>query len=414
MLLRIAWRNIWRHRSRSLVLMTAIALGMLAGVFTLGFSWGLSKQRMDNMINKVLSHVQLHTPAFKEDASVKSYIPRGIAIKDSLKRQPGVAAAAARLLLNGMLSVAGGSYGAQIHGIDPADEAALTGLDKMIVAGAYFEGEGRIPQVLIGAKLAEKLGMKTESGWKMRKDVVLSFQALNDTANSLRFRVAGIYVHHDARYEEFNLFVRREALAEAIDPKGDAAGMAHEVALRLQDPEQIVAARDQLAANYASLKAEEWRELAPDLRLMTESFRMTVYILMTIILLALAFGIVNTMLMAVLERTRELGVMMAVGMNKRRLFIMIVLETLMLALGGAAAGMLAGWLLNGWFGKRGLDLAAVSMDFGYGFDSKVYNQLDGHYYWEIAALVLLVTLVAAIWPARRALALKPVEAIRAL
>ena len=151
----------------------------------------------------------------------------------------------------------------------------------------------------------------------------------------------------------------------------------------------------------------------PEVSLVENSFGITMVIFIGIILLALLFGIINTMLMAVLERTKELGMLMAVGMNKARVFTMILLETVMLSLFGGICGILLGWALNLYFGVKGIDLGAWSTAYkSMGFDTLVYTKLSLSISMEIAVMVVITGIIASIYPAMKALKLKPAEAIR--
>ncbi|MEO1450144.1 MAG: FtsX-like permease family protein, partial [Bacteroidota bacterium] len=139
------------------------------------------------------------------------------------------------------------------------------------------------------------------------------------------------------------------------------------------------------------------------------------WIFVGIIVLALTFSIINTMLMAVLERTHELGMLMAVGMNKARVFGMIMLETIFLSMVGVPIGLIAAWGSITWLSGvgRGLDLSAFSEGLSeFGMSSVIQPQLDSHFYWQVMLLVAIASILAAVYPALRALKLKPVEAIR--
>ena len=130
-------------------------------------------------------------------------------------------------------------------------------------------------------------------------------------------------------------------------------------------------------------------------------------------MLALIFGIINTMLMAVLERNRELGMLMAVGLNKGKVFSMIVLETLLLGIVAAPIGLLLAWLTITYFGEKGIDLGAFSASMEqFGLSTKVYTELPTKYYWSLAISVLVTALLASLYPAWKAIKLRPVEAIR--
>ncbi|MEM9983744.1 MAG: FtsX-like permease family protein, partial [Bacteroidota bacterium] len=213
----------------------------------------------------------------------------------------------------------------------------------------------------------------------------------------------------NSKFDEGNVYVR---LADLQKLAKVGAGI-HEIAVVLDDIEQV----DATAAAFTTdqVMAETWADLAPDLRLISESFQVSMYIFIGIILLALAFGIVNTMLMAVLERTRELGMLMAVGMNRGRVFLMIMLETIFLVTVGGPLGLAVGYLLVSILGSIGIDMGSFSDAMSqFGMSSTVRPHLAGEYYFQIAIMVAVTALLSAIYPALRALKLKPVEAIRSV
>lgn len=147
--------------------------------------------------------------------------------------------------------------------------------------------------------------------------------------------------------------------------------------------------------------------------MMADFMSMYYYMIMGVIFFALAFGIINTMLMAVLERIKELGMLMAVGMNKKRVFSMIMLETIFLTLVGSMAGMIIGGALIGIFGQVGLNFASVQEGFeAFGWSAMVYPNIDISFFFGVTAMVIVIAILSSIIPARKALKLNPVEAIR--
>ncbi|HHG85082.1 MAG TPA: ABC transporter permease [Bacteroidetes bacterium] len=416
MLLRIAWRNIWRSKIRSLVVIVAVALGLWAGVFMMAFFWGMSSQRMRDIIETKISHVQIHHPGFREDLEIGEVIPNAMGILADLQNDDRVKAASGRIIMSGMLQNTKGAWGVQINGILPESEAALTELPTRIVGGTYLSGD-RHNRVLIGDKLMGKLGWKTESGdsvsYKLRKKLVLAFIGSDGETYNTQFRVGGVFKSLDSRFDASNIYV----LASDLQAYVGAASNMHEVAFLLNDPamaEDSTFLQD-LAAKYPGLEVLNWKGIAPDLKMVSESFSITVTIFMSVILLALLFGIVNTMMMAILERTRELGMLMAVGMNKTKVFSMIMLETIFLTTVGAPIGLLAAYLSVSYFGKTGIDISAIGEGTAqFGMRSIVYTSIDTSYYLQITFMVVIAALVASVFPARRALRLNPSEAVRAL
>lgn len=402
MLVKIAWRNIWRNRNRSLVLILSIVMGIWAGAFIMAFYWGMSKSQVEDSIHQNLSHLQIHHPEFKNDYDPSLEIAEAATLKEKLENDTRVAAVSNRAIGVAMASSANKSSGVTIFGIDPVSEEAVTGLKEKIIEGAYFE-TGKHNQVVVGNKLAEELKIG------IRNKIICTFQDMDGDITSVAARVVGIYKTRNARLEEGYMYMLHDDLAGL---QGKDA-LVHEIAILLNDEEQVLAVQDMLMTDYPNLQVESWMDLSPELRMMVESFNQYMYIIIGIILLALLFGIINTMLMSILERVKELGVLMSIGLNKTRVFLMIMLETMFIALIGGPVGLLLAWSTVQLTNKSGISLAAFSEGLEqFGYNPMVYPELGLSAYLNILLMVLIAALIAAIFPAMRALRLKPVEAIR--
>lgn len=402
MLTTIAWRNIWRARTRSGVVIGAIILGIWALVFMISFTTGMVQSYVDNAIATSIGHLQVHQDSFREEPKLIYSFTTDDETLQYLGELEGVAGAAPRTLVNAMAGSSRSTRGVQIRGIDPAAEILVTGLDQQLVEGEYFPEKGRNP-VLISQALANKLKVK------IRSKVVLTFQDKNLEITAGAFRVVGLFNTGNKPFDEGNVFVRRSDINRLLGEEQ----MAHELAFFLNDPQRLGAVQQEVQAKLPDLLVEDYRQVAPDLQLYEGQIQTSATIFMVIIMLALLFGIINTMLMAVLERYRELGMLMAVGMNKVRVFGMIVLETLFLAVLALIPGLLLGWLTVVWLADSGIDLSAFSGGLSqFGMSQVVYPQLQAGFYVQLALAVALTALIGALYPAWRAIRLRPVEAIR--
>jgi len=287
-------------------------------------------------------------------------------------------------------------------GTPVSDERKVTGLDSMVVDGTYFIDSSR-KEILIGSKLAEKIHVKVGS------KVVMMLQDANNEMVSGAFRVKGIYKTRNSGYDEIMVFIPLHRMQELV-ALGD---VSNELAVLLNPGASLDVARKQISTLAKNEEVMDWMGLSPELDLVVNSFDMYMYIFMGIILLALMFGIVNTMLMAVLERQRELGMLMAIGMNRLRVFTMVMLETIWLAMVGGPLGLLLGHATIVYFGTHGVNLSqyseALSM---YGFSNIIYFQLDQKFYWPVLLMTVGVAVISAVYPAFKAVRLEPTQAIR--
>lgn len=401
MIPKIAWRNIWRNRTRSLVIIASVTLGLWAGIFIMALSFGMTEERKHQLINEQISHIQLHTPEFTDKQELSQFIPNGPAILDSVQHLPAIKYASGRSLITGMLSAPEGGTGVQIIGIYPKEEHQLTGLDSKVVEGDYFPDKKN--RIMVGKALAENLGLKLGS------KVVLTFQDTSANMVAGAFRISALYKTASSKMDELLVYVSNKDIANLMDTDP----MVHEIAMLLNENAQLDTVQQALIKTYPNLKVENWKQLSPELNYIDEMMDLFLYIFIGIILFALAFGLVNTMLMAVLERVRELGMMMAIGLTKTKLFFMVLLETTYLALTGAAVGFILGYITILLTGNSGIDLSIVQQgmeELGYG--SVLYPTLDWKYYPIIGAMVVVFAVLSAIYPAIKALSLSPPEAIR--
>lgn len=400
MILKVAWRNIWRHKVRSLVVVIALALGLWAGIFASAFVNGMMNQKVDSVIALEMSHFQFHQPGFRDDLQVKQFMEDGLAIRDQLLQEPLVEEVAARTINMMMVASAKGTGGVKAVGIAPEEEKTVMRLHELVVEGKYFEGAKRNP-VLVSRVVAEKYGLS------VRSKVVFTFQDIEGEITAAAFRVVGIFETGNNMFDGMNVFVKRDDIQQL---SGIGTGI-HELAVLLSEHEPAEAMAAKYQAKHPDLEVLSWMDLSSGMRYMIEAMDLYTVMIVGIILLALLFSIVNTMLMAVLERVREIGMLMAIGMNRLRVFAMIMVETVLLSLVGGPVGLFLAWASTAYFGKAGIDLGnAAYGDFG--FSNLIYPSLGGMEYLKVTAMVLAMALLAAIFPARKALKLKPVEAIR--
>lgn len=406
----LAWRNIWRNPSRSMVVILAIAVGIWADLFVTGFALGMVQNFVESNIARVVGHLQIHHPEYQRDREVRFHLEAPDAILDSLAASPEVRAFSPRTLVTGMISAPKGSRGVVIKGVNPEKEAPVTALADYLDAGTYFEPD-RKNQILLGKALADKLQVK------LRSKIVLTFQDMEGNITTGAFRVSGIFASGNTPYEEANVFVQQDELSTLLvagTPEVHTPPI-HEIAIICTAAEAAFPLQKTLQQDFPTLQTENYREIAPDLQLYESTMGYISLVYLSIILLALIFGITNTMLMAVLERIRELGMLMAIGLSKGNVFLMIVLETLFLSLVGAPIGLLLGaWTIR-YFGIHGIDLSKFAQSLHeYGLGTKIYFAANAQIYWQTPLLLMLTALLAAIYPALKAIRLKPSDAIRKL
>jgi putative ABC transport system permease protein len=383
--------------------MLSIIIGLWAGLFTMAFVKGLFKQQLSDTILNYISNIQLHHPEFSEEQDPKKFIDVNPQVLNELSSNKKILAICPRIVTQVMMASPVNAIGVNALGIKPVMEDSVTGLFKKIIIGTILDSNNK-NGILIGEKVLSKLKVKLKS------KVVLSFQDVNGDITSAAYRVAGVFKSSNSSFDESNVYVLSDHLQSLI---GLPKNAYHEVAVLLKNASEQAQVKTELKSKYPHILVQDWMDISPELNLMINSFDLYMYIFIGIILLALSFGIINTMLMSVLERVREFGMLMAIGMSKPRLFFMIILETLFLTLAGSPLGFAISYFTIYYFNIKGINLSMFAEGLaGYGYATIVYPTLAFSFYPGIYLMTFFAALLASLYPAAKALKLKPVEAIR--
>jgi len=409
MLFQIAWKNVWRNKLRSLIVILSITIGLFGGLFYLAFSNGMAEYQINSSIKTEISHIQIHNPAFLVNDEIKYAIDNPDEIMTKLKSIPNVKAVASRIKSMAMISSAATGTGVTLNGIDVEDEKQISDLNTKVTKGSYFDSKLRNP-IVIGKKLAKKLKVKVKS------KVVVTIQDMNNNITYGAFKVAGIYDTHNSMFDLANAFVTKGDLANLLQFDNNKASQISLLLDNNESTEMVMAKIKNMFAediNNKILTVRSWGEINPILKMLNEMTLQFTMIFVTIILVALSFGIINTMLMAIMERVREIGMLMAIGMSKAKVFLMIMLETVFLSITGGIIGLLISWVAVSITHRTGIDLSSVAEGLNaIGYSSFVRPELGIVFYLLVGLLVIFTAIFASIFPARKALKLKPSEAIR--
>ena len=402
MLFILAWRNIWRNKMRSAVVIISVIIGLWAGAMIMGVESGMAEQRQNDAIQNEVSHIQIHLKEFKTDKEPVFVIPETERVIAAISKSENVKAVSGRLVTMGMILTASNSAGVKINGVVPEDEAKIIGLDRKIVAGNFFVPE-KLNQILIGDRLADKMKLKVKSR------IVLTFSDKVGNVVSGSFRVAGIFNTNNIAIDEAVVYTRIQDMSSLLLTEKNV----HEIAILLTGNEKLEFEVAKIKGEFPTLIVESWREVAPEIGLLIDMVAVLTKVIMIVILFALAFGIINTMLMAMLERTREIGMMMALGLNKLKLFLLVLFETAILVLIGCPFGLLLSYGVINIYAKRGINLGAYGNALEtLGLSNIIYPKVELRQYEQIIFLVIITALIASIFPARKALRIQPAESIK--
>ncbi len=409
MITAIAWRNVWRNKARSLIIMASVSIGLFGGVFSYAFMQGAGEERIRSAIEYETTAFQIHNPKFLLNNEIEYRLQNPQEIAAKIKSLEHIRGVSLRTSAPAMASTTVTGTGVVLKGVVPADEKLASGLYEKTIKGKFLDTSDKIP-AFIGHKLAEKLGVTPGN------KIVVTITNMDHELSYAAFIVCGIYKTSNDMFDGTHVFVLRDKLNSII---GYQSTDVNEIAVGANDL-QLINEVDR-AANKAFageiknkiIDLQSWGQIQPTLKIMSQTMEMFSFIFVAIILLALAFGIVNTMLMAVMERTREIGMLMSVGMNKGKVFRMIMLETFFLAISGGIFGLLASAAVIHWTAINGINLSSVSEGLNaLGYSSRIFPEASLYFYLVTAIMVVIMALISAIYPASRALKLNPATAVR--
>jgi ABC-type lipoprotein release transport system permease subunit len=399
--LRLAWRNLWRNYRRTLIMLGAVAVGAWAMIFMTALMRGMVDDMVDDGIRALPGHIQIHHPGFRDDPTVANVMPPPSAgLLDAL-RQPDVVAWTTRVRVPAVISSERDTRGVTLLGIDPERERDLGFVARDVVEGRYLEGPDD-DGLIIGRKLVDTL----ETG--LGKRVVVMSQDRDNQIADRGFRIVGIF---DAKLEQNELayVFGGEATVQAFLGIGDAIS---EVAILGDDYRHVDGLTTSIAAAAGpDLDVRPWTELDPYLGATVGVMDGFVVVFIVVVFLALSFGLVNTLVMAVFERVREIGLMLALGMTPRSILAQIVAESVLLLAIGLVIGNLAAIATIEPL-KGGIDVSIVGEGMEMWGSSSVLT--PALYLKDVVmanAIVLVLGFFASLSPAWRASQYDPVRAI---
>lgn len=402
-----AWRNLWRNRRRTLITVTAIALSIMVVQAFHNLAVGIYARMIDDGVRAGSGHLAVYRGGYLDGREEQlSFAPDDLAKR--IQALPGVQMVLPRIYLPALAQSSSDSRGILLVGVDPAAERQVNPfLKKLPVDGMLRDLDGR--DAVIGKKLLADL--KLAVGRKL----VVTAQHRDGTLHSELLRVRGVVSTGINEVDGSLLMVGRQRAALLAGMPGEI----HELAIvldRSDDERQVYPLLTALTGNRPELAAVSWKEAMPNLANAIKLDYAGQKFIFIIILLIVTIGVVNTLLMSVMERLREFGVILALGSSPARLRRMVLLEALLLGLAAAAIGSLLGSLFTWYLVETGIDLKHFipeTMEFGgVVFDPVLRAIWDLNWMIKIALYVVGLTLLAAFYPAIKAGRITPVEAMR--
>lgn len=403
----IAARNVSRNPRRTAITAAGTAFAIIATVFLFGFFDGFDEQIIDTATRYLTGHAQIERAGFRKDFAPELALDGSAAsaLLTRLQTAPHVAGAAPRVQAQAVASSATKSKGIVLIGIDPKLERAVTFIDRTVVQGTALRSGGD-RDIVIGRKLAEKLNVR------VGEKIVVLTQAAGAELATAAYRVSGIFATESASFDEGMAFVTLPA-AQALLALGTRVSTIN---IRVDDRSQLAVVMGELRPwiSASGYRVASWQELLPVVDQMVGFVIAIRAIIMAIVLAVAALAIMNTVYMSVAERTRELGVMMALGTRPGAVVRMVLYETGMIVALASVAGYAVGVLLVSYFGRSGMDFSSFFRDYTTipGITGIVYPKVVIASIVAPGVALVLASVLISVFPARRAARLDPATAIR--
>ena len=407
----LAWRNLWRHKRRTLITASSIAFGVLLAVTFTGAGDYFYTRMIDAGAKMGMGHITVAAPDYNRAPSSQKRLQSANQFQTTLRELPEVSSVIARIQGQAMFASARKSVGGTFIAIDPAQETASNNLFiQALVEGKMLAGLSS-KDIVMGVDLARKLQVS------LGKKVVYTTTDANGDIVSAIARVSGLFRTGVSEVDGGLALLPLQSVQTVLGYERDEVGF---IAVNLHDQRASHVLRDSLQAQapFQDVEVLNWQQTQPDLAGMIAVDKSANRISQLLIALLISAGILNTMLMSVLERIREFGVMMALGMSPRHLFGLVMLESFWLAVIGLIIGVLITIPWYWYMSETGLDLtSAYGDDFSFGgvlLDTVFKIRLFKESIVGILIGLFSLALIAGTYPAWRAGRIPPVESLKAL
>jgi len=405
---KMAWRNIWRNTRRTILTIGAIGFASLLLVFMLSFQFGSYETMINTSVKIQTGHLQIQAREYQEKKNIRLVVPHPAKVAKILKTLPAITAYTYRGRAFSLISSQERTYGIAVTGIDPEREADVSRLKSLIREGDFLTAADT-DQALIGGLLAKNLRVR------LGDELTVLGQGRDGSIAATVVRVKGIFSSGINEFDRAAIHIPLKTFQEVYAMQG----AVHEVVVIADSLRSITALKASVKAGLVSLNLKtpltilDWDELMPGLRQSIEMDLISGLIFYLLLVLVVAFSILNTFMMAIFERTREFGVLMAIGTTPGRLTKVLLIESMTMTSIGIGAGIVAGSLITLYFQVHGIDFSGASELLSqFGISGRMYPKLSWLSALSGPLAVLIITFLAALYPALKVRRLRPVEAMR--
>ncbi len=407
---KMAWRNIWRNPRRSILTISAIAFACLLLVFMLSWQFGSYDTMINSAVKIHTGHLQVQAKGYNDKRSIRMVVPDPEAIGGFLDTLPEVAAYTYRTNAFSLVSSKDRTYGVVVVGIDPEKEARVSTIKELIRKGKYLS-EKDTDQAIVGNLLAKNLNVD------IGDELVVLGQGRDGSVAATVVKVKGIYRSGQKDFDRSSIQIPLKNFQDVYYMRG----AVHEVVVLGKSLDDVKSIQEAATADINNtdkkdhLVALDWTELMPGL---VQAIQMDLYsgfIFYLILIIVVAFSILNTFLMSVFERMKEFGVLMAIGTTPGRLTKLLLIESITMTLVGIVFGIILGILVTWYFQVHGLVISGTSDIMSqFGMPDRIFPRLSVSSVLIGPGAVLVITSLTALYPALKVRRIVPVEAMTAV
>lgn len=403
LIFKMAWLNVWRRSRRSLLVIMMIAVSMSTMLSIQGLYDGMAYHMIKSVIESDCGEISIYDKNYRLDPSLKHHIAAMPEVRKVLATMPEVKTVAERIIITGLGATARKSTMARLIGIDLEQEKRFGEFERAVIEGEAAWGK-KERYCIIGKKLAETL--KLSPGQR----IIFSSQNLEGDITSLSLRIGAVIQTTNMAIDDTGVYISLQR-SEAFS--GLDADERTQVALRLESSADIAGVQKRLQERFPDLEVSNWIELNPTLDMMQTMMFYFNGISFAIVMLVVFIGIMGVMMVSILERIREFGILMAIGSSYRQLRTQVIIEALILGLLGYTIGIIFGLAALYYLQVYGIDLSnfAAGLE-AFGMASTVYGVIKFSYFTTTLAAIILASLLSVILPLRSLKKLKPIEVIQ--
>jgi len=405
--LRMAWRNLWRHKRRTWLTVGAMVFSNLLLVFMISLQFGSYRMMIDNSLKSYTGHMQIQREGYNDEPKMRSSIDAIIPLATKVREQLGSDTVAARGVAFAMTSSEERSYGLQLVGVEPAFEPKVSTLPGLIKQGSYFT-DINAAEIVIGTILARNLRVG------IGDELTLLGSGHDGSFAAGIVDVVGIFGSGIAEIDR-NMAQLPIGYFQNLFGMGDKG---HNIVINAAELSEVTVLQHAVMGMLAGddkLVVLDWEILQPGLKQAIQADFASAWFMYAVLIVLVAFSVLNTQLMSVLERTREFGVMMALGVKPARLGGLVITETFVMSGLGLVMGIASGLLLTGYFSQAGFTYPGMEeMADRFNLPDRMYPSISLLSTLLGPVVVFLFSLLASLYPALRLFFLQPVAAMRAV